>query len=54
MSDLETRYQQTLAYLYSFVDFSLKHSVDLKPEQFDLGRMQALVDALGNPQARFL
>ena len=53
MSDLETLYQQTLEYLYSFVDFSLKHSVDIKPEQFDLGRMQALVAALGNPQAQF-
>ena len=53
MSDLETLYQQTLEYLYSFVDFSLKHSVDIKPEQFDLGRMQALAAALGNPQAQF-
>jgi dihydrofolate synthase/folylpolyglutamate synthase len=53
MSDPEARYQQTLEYLYGFVDFSLKHSVDIKPEQFDLGRMQALVAALENPQTRF-
>ncbi len=54
MSEIETRYQQTLEYLYSFVDFSLKHSVDIHPEQFDLGRMRALVEILGNPQDSFL
>ena len=48
--DLETRYQQALDYIYSFVDFSLTHQQNLSPENFDLSRMVALVESLGNPQ----
>lgn len=50
MSELETRYQQTLEYLYSFVDFSLQRNFRYVPGQFDLGRMRELAAALGDPQ----
>src|ERR1051325_1182802 len=50
MSDIETRYNQALDYLYSFVDYSLKHSSELAKAEFNLDRMFALMGLLGNPQ----
>jgi len=49
----DSAYQATLDYLYSFVDFSLTHQQNLAPENFDLRRMQALMDSLGNPQRSY-
>jgi dihydrofolate synthase / folylpolyglutamate synthase len=48
--DTETSYNQALDYLYSFVDYSLKHSSELAKADFNLGRMFALMESLGNPQ----
>ncbi len=48
--DIETRHNQTLDYLYSFVDYSLKHASELAKADFNLDRMRALMAALGNPQ----
>ncbi len=48
--DTETAYNQALDYLYSFVDYSLKKSSELAKAHFELGRMRALMAALGNPQ----
>ena len=50
MSDVETAYQQTLEYLYSYVDFSMQRNFRYDPSQFDLGRMRGLAEKLGNPQ----
>jgi len=44
------RYNQALDYLYSFVDYSLKHSSELAKADFNLGRMRQLMAELGNPQ----
>jgi dihydrofolate synthase/folylpolyglutamate synthase len=49
MIDVETAYQQALDYLYSFVDYSLTRNLRYSPEKFDLGRMAALMESLGNP-----
>lgn len=46
----ETAYNHALDYLYSFIDYSLKHSSELAKANFDLKRMYALMAALGNPQ----
>ncbi|PIW17898.1 MAG: bifunctional folylpolyglutamate synthase/dihydrofolate synthase [Anaerolineae bacterium CG17_big_fil_post_rev_8_21_14_2_50_57_27] len=46
----ETAYNKALDYLYSFVDYSLKHTSELVKAEFDLGRMFELMAALGNPQ----
>jgi dihydrofolate synthase/folylpolyglutamate synthase len=46
----ETAYNLALDYLYSFVDYSLKHSSELAKADFKLDRMHALMAALGNPQ----
>ena len=46
----ETHYQNALNYLYSFVDYSLKHASELAKADFNLERMYALMAELGNPQ----
>jgi len=53
MTDIETQYNQTLDYLYSFVDYSLKHISELAKAEFNLDRMFALMDELGNPQKKY-
>ncbi|GAB4503875.1 MAG: folylpolyglutamate synthase/dihydrofolate synthase family protein [Anaerolineales bacterium] len=46
----ETAYDLALDYLYSFVDYSLKHASELAKADFNLDRMFALMEILGNPQ----
>ena len=53
MSDIETAYNLALDYLYSFVDYSLKHSSELAKADFNLDRMRALMVELGNPQDQY-
>ncbi len=53
MSDIEIQYNKALDYLYSFVDYSLKHSSELAKAEFNLDRMFALMELLGNPQSRY-
>jgi dihydrofolate synthase/folylpolyglutamate synthase len=48
--DAETAYNLALDYLYSFVDYSLKHASELAKADFSLDRMFALMEALGEPQ----
>lgn len=50
---VEEAYQNTLDYLYSFVDFSLSRTVRYTPEQFDLSRMRLFVAHLGQPQQAY-
>ncbi|NWF64579.1 MAG: bifunctional folylpolyglutamate synthase/dihydrofolate synthase [Chloroflexi bacterium] len=51
--DIETRYNQALDYLYSFVDYSLKYSSELAKADFNLNRMFVLMESLGNPQTKY-
>jgi dihydrofolate synthase / folylpolyglutamate synthase len=53
MSDIEIQYNQALDYLYSFVDYSLKHISELAKADFNLDRMFALMEELGNPQKKY-
>ena len=53
MNDIEARYNKALDYLYSFVDYSLKHSSELARAEFNLDRMFALLEVLGNPQDKY-
>lgn len=53
MSDIETAYNQALDYLYSFVDYSLKHISELAKAEFNLDRMFALLKELGDPQEKY-
>src|SRR5215204_1864982 len=51
--DIEQQYNNALDYLYSFVDYSLKHISELAKAEFNLDRMFALMEQLGNPQAKY-
>lgn len=51
--DIEKQYNLALDYLYSFVDYSLKHSSELAKADFNLDRMFALMESLGNPQNKY-
>jgi dihydrofolate synthase/folylpolyglutamate synthase len=53
MTDIETQYNKTLDYLYSFVDYSLKHISELAKAEFNLDRMFALMEELGNPHTKY-
>ena len=53
MTDIETQYNRALDYLYSFVDYSLKHISELAKAEFNLDRMFALMEELGNPQKNY-
>ena len=48
--DLDVAYQIALDYLYSFVDYSLTRNLRNLPEKFNLERMRALMQRMGNPQ----
>ena len=50
---IEAAYNLALDYLYSFVDYSLKHSSELAKADFNLDRMRLLMAALGNPQDEY-
>ena len=53
MNDTEKNYNLALDYLYSFVDYSLKHASELAKADFNLGRMRDLMVELGNPEAQY-
>jgi dihydrofolate synthase / folylpolyglutamate synthase len=53
MNDIEVQYNQALDYLYSYVDYSLKHISELAKAEFNLDRMFALMDELGDPQEKY-
>jgi len=53
MTNIDAAYNSALDYLYSFVDYSLKHSSELAKADFNLDRMFALMEALGNPQVKY-
>lgn len=49
----ELEYQQALDFLYSYVDYSLKHSSELAKAEFNLDRMRALTQLMGDPQTKY-
>lgn len=53
MSTDEAAYNHALDYLYSFVDYSLKHSSEFAKAEFNLDRMRALMAQLGDPQEKY-
>jgi len=53
MTNTEIAYNKALDYLYSFVDYSLKHSSELARADFNLDRVFALMEEIGNPQEQY-
>jgi dihydrofolate synthase/folylpolyglutamate synthase len=51
--DNDRKYQATLDYLYSFVDFSLTRQDRYKPDQFTLENMYKLMDAMDHPERKY-
>jgi dihydrofolate synthase/folylpolyglutamate synthase len=51
--DIEPQYQETLDYLYRFIDYSLQKTFRYSPEKFDLGRMYKFMALLGNPEREY-
>ena len=51
--DIDQKYQETLDYLYSYIDFSLQKTSRYSPERFDLGRMWEFMALLGNLQNEY-
>ncbi len=47
-------YQQALDYLYSFIDYSLQRTYQYSAHTFDLGRMRAVLEHLGNPHKAYV
>ncbi len=54
MENLEQAYQESLDFIYSFIDFSMKRHLDDSHRFFKLDRMRHMMDLLGNPQEKFL
>ena len=54
MENLEQAYQESLDFIYSFIDFSMKRHLDDSHRFFKLDRMRRMMDLLGNPQEKFL
>jgi dihydrofolate synthase/folylpolyglutamate synthase len=48
-----SRYQESLDYLYGFIDYSLERSDRYSSAAFDLGRVRRLLDEMGSPQDRY-
>ena len=53
IANIKSEYDQTLDYLYSFVDYSLTRQLRYSPEKFNLDRMKALMLKLGDPQFKY-
>lgn len=53
MRDLEEKFQESLDFIYSFVDFSMKRHVDDAHRFFKLDRMNQLMALMDTPQARY-
>jgi dihydrofolate synthase/folylpolyglutamate synthase len=50
---VDEEFQEALDYLYSFIDYSVERSYRYSPDVFDLGRVQALLRSVGNPQQSY-
>ncbi|MDK2982465.1 MAG: dihydrofolate synthase / folylpolyglutamate synthase [Chloroflexota bacterium] len=50
MPNIEEQYQQALDYIYSFIDYSLTRNLRYSADKFNLDRMVAFMQLLGNPQ----
>ena len=53
MNEIEIAYQETLDYLYSFIDYSLTRNFRYTADKFNLDRVNELLGYLGNPHQQY-
>jgi len=51
--DIQKKYQESLDYLYTFIDFSLTRNLRYSPDKFNLTRMEKFLELYGNPHRNF-
>jgi dihydrofolate synthase / folylpolyglutamate synthase len=49
MNDIDKKYQESLDFLYSFIDYSLKRNFRYAEDKFNLDRMREFMRLLGDP-----
>lgn len=51
--DIEIRYQESLDYIYKFIDYSMTRNLRYSEEKFNLNRMYRFVQLFDNPQEKY-
>jgi dihydrofolate synthase/folylpolyglutamate synthase len=51
--DIETKYQEALDYLYTFIDYSMTRNLRYSEEKFNLDRMRKFMELFDNPHKKF-
>ncbi len=51
--DIETKYQEALDYLYTFIDYSMTRNLRYSEEKFNLDRMKRFMELFENPQDKY-
>lgn len=51
--DIETKYQEALDYLYTFIDYSMTRNMRYTEDKFNLNRMHKFMELFDNPHKKF-
>lgn len=51
--DIETKYQEALDYLYTFIDYSMTRNMRYTEEKFNLDRMRKFMELFDNPHKKY-
>lgn len=51
--DIETKYQEALDYLYTFIDYSMTRNLRYTEDKFNLDRMHNFMELFDNPHKKF-
>ncbi len=51
--DIEAKYQESLDYLYKFIDYSMTRNLRYSEDKFNLDRMQSFMELFDNPQSKY-
>ncbi|MBE0686204.1 MAG: bifunctional folylpolyglutamate synthase/dihydrofolate synthase [Anaerolineaceae bacterium] len=51
--DIETKYQEALDYLYTFIDYSMTRNMRYTEDKFNLDRMHKFMELFDNPHKKF-
>ena len=51
--DIETKYQESLDYLYKFIDYSMTRNMRYSEDKFNLDRMHKFMELFDNPHLKY-